>query len=466
MDEMLGELRQEGCLDSRGAFTVDLEQAMRKLRERQFDLPGLYLLKTIQAAVALQALDIDIRIGAAEVRCSATLPARGDLPEDVPRVLEGPFQDFGSPALRHLAWAWTALSALEPEWATLSVANCTLRLERGETSWSAIQASNQLCLQLRRPAASWWRRLLPALSGRTGEHAMVSRLAAFCPMPVRLDGRQVDASEPRLDDWDRRPLGILTTAFYQPVRKDHPLGHRLVFRPGGRVSGRPPMLQKAGGVSVNEREILPSASFPSRPLVYDWKVPDTEPVLLRGAFRPEHAQLDQCYLLACILASRDEYGNVHADHQRFLAVPDAAIRPHLGAGRRKLLSLPLLPQPYFQPVLEQAVPLCWAHLWLPADQGDRPGRVYPCLHGVLLDPVEGDLGYPGALAVVSADDLETDLSQRAVVRDAAWERLWSDLREEVHEFRAWLARSEGVRLLSHLDYLVLSYIQRRLAASP
>lgn len=439
---------------------------MRKLAERQLDLPGLYLLKTIQAAVALQALDIDIRIGAAEVRCSATLPAQGDLPEDVPRVLEGPFQEFGSPALRHLAWAWTALAALEPEWATLSVANCTLRLERGETSWSSLQTGNQLCLKLRRSAGSWWRRLLPALARRTAEHAMVSRLAAFCPVPVRLDGRQVDGSEPRLDSWQKRPLGILTTAFYQPIRKDHLVGHRLILRPSGRVSALPPLLQKAGSVAVNDREIV-TGSYLQSPLVYSWKLPEAEPVLLRGIYHPEHIQLDQCYVVGMNSGYVGQEAHYDVDRMACLGLLLPAVHSHLGPGSRNIPSRVLTPpRPFYRPPAEQAVPLCWAHLWLPADQGDLPGRVYPCQHGVLLDPVEGDLGYPGALAVVSADHLQTDLSQLAVVRDESWNALWTDLQDEVLEFRSWLTRSEGVRLLADLDYLVMSHIQRRLTAPP
>ncbi len=466
MDEIVGELRQEGRLESRGGFTVDLEQAMHKLAERQLDLPGLYLLKTIQAAVALQALDIDLRIGAAEVRCTATLPA-DSLPENVQQLLQGPFQEFCSPAMRHLAWAWTALAALEPEWATLSVANCTLRLERGKTSWGSIQTANQLCLQLRRPAGSWWRRLVPTLARRTAEHVMVSRLGAFCPVPLRLDGRSVDASEPRLDNWQRRPLGILTTALYQPLRKDHLVGHRLVFRPSGRVSARPPLLQKAGSVAVNDHEIL-TGNYLHRPLVYSWKFPDAEPVLVRGSNRPMHIQLDQCYMVGLYTGYVGDEAHYDIERMACLALPTPAVHSHLGPGSRKIPPPQFMPLPQkcLRPPDAQAVPLCWAHLWLPADQGDLPGRVYPCQHGVLLDPVEGDLGHPGVVAVVSADHLRTDLSQLAVVRDEDWDALWTELQAEVREFRLWLARSEGVRLLADLDYLVMSHIQRRLAASP
>ena len=467
MDEILGELREEGHLDSQGHFTVSLQEAMRKLAERQFELPGLYLLKLIQACVALKARQIAIKIGVDTVSFEADLEDSPVSPESVERLLQGPFQPFATSWERHLAWAWTACVAVEPQRVELLAGN--RRLE-----WSAGRASvepagdRRLSLRCWKKGVHWWQRLLPL---RTAEHALVCRAAGFCPIPLKVDGFWVDGSEPRPGTWKRGKPEVATTGFWQPVTLDYPIGQRLLFRKGGRLSARPPLLVEPGSVEMSGREIVTvGLNYPGRPLVYSWKWPgEVEPIHLQGTVGEELRQLDQAYLLG--FNSGLEGGRYYnLDQIAFLAVPQAVAEEFLCSSERRIThSLPmigpgLLFDKFFRMPLQQRVPLCWAQLWLPADQPAGTGWVFPCQHGVLLDPVLTDLGHPGTVAVVTADELETDLSQLKVVQDARWEALVADLRQEVHHFRAQLIGSKGVALLADIDYPVMTHIQRKLSS--
>lgn len=111
MDKLLSQLRQEGRLDSQGTLCVDWERGLRQLWKCQFELPGLYLLKLIQAAVALGARSIATELGATRVRFEAVLDLE---PEDaeMAHISWGPFQTFRLEGLRHLAWALAATRVL------------------------------------------------------------------------------------------------------------------------------------------------------------------------------------------------------------------------------------------------------------------------------------------------------------------------------------------------------------------
>lgn len=463
MDELLGGLRQEGRHDSEGRFTLALEPAMRKLAERQFELPGLYLLKLIQAAVALEARAIRIKIRRAEVRFEADLdrPIPSQAVEELPR---GPFGEFSSPGLRHLAWAWAAALSLDPHRVELQAGGRRLVNRQAPEE----HYGDSFSLTLEKAALRWWQRLLP---GRAAEHALVCRAAGYCPVPLVVDGLLVDGSQPRLGKWRRGKLKIVTTAFYQPITCDFAIGQRLVFRAGGRLSARPPLGMDPASVALNRHEIATlGTTFAGQPLVYSWEWPEPiEPIKLVGDYRPEHRQLEGAYLLG-FDAGWDRNGELDTTRRAFLALPTEAVEPFLSPSQRRVVQArPLIggrvATSHFRMPAEQRVPICWAHLSLPADQPDGTGWIYPCLHGVLLDPVEADLGCPGAVAVVTADHLDSDLSQLKLVEDERFERLVQDLRSEVADFAALLVGSAGVAALAEIDYLVRAHVQKRLTAS-
>jgi hypothetical protein len=73
------------------------------------------------------------------------------------------------------------------------------------------------------------------------------------------------------------------------------------------------------------------------------------------------------------------------------------------------------------------------------------GQLWFVKDGVLLEAQSVDLGCPGALALSSAERLETDLSQLGIVQNAAYEELLADLRAHVAEMVA--IAPEGLSLM-------------------
>lgn len=385
MDELLGNLRAEGRHDSEGNFTLAFEPALRKLAERQFELPGMYLLKMIQAAVAFGAFAIRVNIGSSVVRFLADL--YGPLPGGLERLAGGPFQQFESPALRHLAWAWAAVAALSPQRAELFCGGRRLRIQDGRMSVSEEEPFSVLYLELDK-GLKWWQRLL---AWRAAEVSLMAARAGYCPVPLMMDGLYVDGGEPHIESGTRAQC--------------------LVFRVGGGLSATPPLRVQARRVSISGAVLALNGARD-----YRWKWPEAiEPIELAGEFSEVHRRVAGEYLL----------GLNQSHLLRALAVPMESARRFLGGGTRAM-------QIRFSSLramdIIQRVPICWAHLFT------RPGpsKIYPCQHGVLLDPVEVDLG---ASAIVTADHLETDLSQLKIVQDERWDSLVADLRAEVDDFR-------------------------------
>ncbi|MEW6278139.1 MAG: hypothetical protein AB1758_05925 [Candidatus Eremiobacterota bacterium] len=74
--------------------------------------------------------------------------------------------------------------------------------------------------------------------------------------------------------------------------------------------------------------------------------------------------------------------------------------------------------------------------WLLMNPMRGPGRLVPVQAGVALDPVEVDLGVPGAVCVcgVEREGLRTDLCQFRVIQDEAFQRAVASARSEAVAF--------------------------------
>lgn len=124
-DVHLEELRRGGRLESSGRFTLNSAAARRKLGHFALGRAG-YLLKAVQAAVAMGSSDVRVGVGARNVtvRC-----AGGQLPEPeaVRQAIFDPLEQPDS-ALRHLALALNAALALDPQEVTWTDAARKTRL--------------------------------------------------------------------------------------------------------------------------------------------------------------------------------------------------------------------------------------------------------------------------------------------------------------------------------------------------
>lgn len=104
IEDLLGELSQEGQLDSRGVFTLDAQAAVQKLSEFQLDDPSAYLIKIVQAAVASGARRCEMKVGMFSVECwlrgvNCSVTELGSIPGELLRSATA------SPARYHLAVA-------------------------------------------------------------------------------------------------------------------------------------------------------------------------------------------------------------------------------------------------------------------------------------------------------------------------------------------------------------------------
>lgn len=78
---------------------------------------------------------------------------------------------------------------------------------------------------------------------------------------------------------------------------------------------------------------------------------------------------------------------------------------------------------------------------------DGPGTLLLVKDGVLLDPIETQLGHPGVVLMVPAGKLRTDLSEYAVVQDDEFE-------ERLLELRAWVSEQTRTVSTAELQHIV------------
>jgi hypothetical protein len=104
IEDLLGELSQEGQLDSRGVFTLDAQAAVQKLSEFQLNDPSDYLVKIVQAAVACGARRCEMKVAMFRIECwlwgaNFDVTDLGSIPGELLRPATA------SPARYHLAVA-------------------------------------------------------------------------------------------------------------------------------------------------------------------------------------------------------------------------------------------------------------------------------------------------------------------------------------------------------------------------
>ena len=115
LDRYLEKLASQGAADSRGFFTLDQAEAIRKLREYQVAEPSEFVLSLVASAVASQAEWVkaeSVRGGFRLEHNGATIP-HGYLVTLFSSLLEGR-NDREFAAVRELAFALNALTALRP----------------------------------------------------------------------------------------------------------------------------------------------------------------------------------------------------------------------------------------------------------------------------------------------------------------------------------------------------------------
>lgn len=361
LDQLLIQLSQEGSSDGTGSFSLDPRARLEKMARHQKAEPALYLLKAVQAAVWLGAPAVEIRLARSFVEVVFDHASQQPLPDLLAR---------GHLSAMLLAALTLDSSELELNWRTPE--HCQTWTPRHGLQMSS-ELQRGFRLRLSRDDLSFWERYLPVRQ-MASVQATLQRRCQFCPIPVRLDGRLINAGLPafgrpgrverielaetgpafRLADFLRRPTGCVRSRLGR-----HPLD--------GQFEGSPPLR-----VSVLEG-VAPNCRLIDR----DRKINqqgETDPrALWLGAQGGDYLVL---------------YG--------YLNQAPAERRDHLLA--RSWISLPAVPDGRF--------------------------RLFYLQHGVLLEQIEEQGLWPGALCLLAQDDLETDLGQLQAIRG---ERVANDL---------------------------------------
>ncbi len=423
---MLSQLHDEGDTESQGEFTLDEARAASQLQAHGLS-PGLYLLKLIQAAVALGCSLVKLSLGVQKVRFEAELTGPGLSRADVCRAVRGPFQPNLEPPLRQLAWAWQAVLSQAPAWARISCPEGCFDSRQG---WIQSQPSPGFVLRLHRRLST------AALFRPLAEHRLCSERCAYTPVPVLLHGRPIN--NPGLFPkrlCSRQLIACPSFLKLNVYRRDHPLVERNLLSTSQRGLLAPlPSVRTTRNLRVGERltTVSPDAFGytlrqarssvvdvgPDCVHLVEWRAlegpqPDWE---LTRSEQPQQGfyPLARCtdHFGVHVIDSADE-----ALMEPFLSqVPDNAVNFVFRSFRRRL------PRVAGRLLLRLGL--------------DEPGWLLPVIHGVALDPIpDVDLGCPGALALVADDRLATDLSQLQVVRDEAFQTLLVRLRAEFEQMK-------------------------------
>jgi hypothetical protein len=180
LDDFLVGLKKEGRLHSSSAFSLDHLAAAGKLRQFRLNPPESYLLKFVQAAVAVGSPYLDIASSGNRLRVEWE---GRTLSLDQMQTL--PLPEYSSRGQRHLCTGLQASLACELEWLCLECWDehslerwtCTGREQilSGATAPRAPSTGTRVSLQKTHPGAE-------------REAELVKQLARFSPIPIKLRG--------------------------------------------------------------------------------------------------------------------------------------------------------------------------------------------------------------------------------------------------------------------------------------
>ncbi|MBN9414954.1 hypothetical protein ABS71_19385 [bacterium SCN 62-11] len=406
------ELLQECQLESSGQFTVDLAAQARKLVEFQSAEPSLFLLKGIQAAHALRALRITIKLRRDEIVLEFD-PRKGssqgfDFPALFRGQIDEPFHHLRPMLLAAVA---SDLAEIRLNWSDSG--------REQVWSWRAGHAQTQdqpapsfnlprLRLQLRLPSQAWWKRLRPSPL-LTHIHSELVRRCALSPTPVELDGRLINA-----------PL------LPQALKAGPWRAERNWLSPRAEPAFCLPSPLHGGAPQIRYQEKT-----------------------LRGTEGWAYSSLVLCCLEGNIPVENYRVTRVTGDsgrHPDYYDYPEGRVdwqtvlplgRTLAPEGRQQLpklkeVSYLLEAQDYLQSVIPSgawSLPSMRVQRWLGLGQG--PGRLHYVQDGILLNSLEGPANVH---AVLARPQLKTDLGFLDPV-----------LNQEVHDDLEWAAR-QGAQL--------------------
>ncbi len=206
LSSFIEQQRAAGSYESAGAFTLSIEKARDKLRSFSLINPEDYLLKLVQAAVSLGVEALNVQL------LQRTVLLYFETPEDdstvsveaVARALTSPL-DESNPARAYLTLAMCAVVGQEPselmwgEWdSTGQGAILSLGGGRSEIFRDAPFPRTEPLATGRNFYLFYMQKKFKGIPiGQTAaEHSALTRRCAFAPMPIFIDGCQLEPSFP------------------------------------------------------------------------------------------------------------------------------------------------------------------------------------------------------------------------------------------------------------------------------
>ncbi len=183
---MTDRFRQNAQKVAAGTFALDEDRAREKLADFQLADRRHYVLELVKAAHLLNASRIDFSVSTSESYAwfDAELPEPLD-PEDLAGAIFRPRRDSADEAMRHLAIAYHAVSALRPR---------------------SVEIRSKVHDGVRGTAIHFHERLLASfrarLQGDTPEETILSRFCGLSEIPITVNGTRVDKSF-RMPPWVR-----------------------------------------------------------------------------------------------------------------------------------------------------------------------------------------------------------------------------------------------------------------------
>lgn len=442
MDNFLEGVAAQGRHDSVGEFSVDWTAADRKLADFYRQHPGLWFVKFIQAALSVRSHAVTVKDGRTVLTISCSTQER--LPS-LSRILIQ-----SSETREHLSTGIKAVFGCEPELDELKLVSIppvgseqreVLTLSRGgehelgkpdseletDLNFGTGQFGASLYIRLSWKGGSWWEALRRRIRRQVMLYKLCSERLTFCPVPIQFSGFSFGQGS-------GRPYQAVATEYILGsllgdtiVRENEPGNGSRVFDLFGttvpNLGSHPRYFtrwcQVAHPLLCSENELLEDQVLELYP-----KPRRGEPRVLLSSVPSNSIGIFKSNFLGYSLLGQV---NLPLD-----------FRPSGSANGRDTPGLPV-----------------YANIVIPP-QLSGPSRVHFYRRGVLMCQGPMELGLPGIEAHVCCEQLKTDFSGMAVVRDDTFAQLEAVLRERVIKLaRDTVAQGFGWRT---------RYIEKALAA--
>ncbi|MCA9790248.1 MAG: hypothetical protein KC910_00575 [Candidatus Eremiobacteraeota bacterium] len=241
--------RARGALDSSGGFTIDYSKARIKLGRYQLDDQAAYLLKLVQAGVALGAEDIEIRLASRSVQVDFVGTESSLSAGEFIELLQKPIMAGRPKAHDFLA---SGLNAAQASKVSVRDTRAGWRLELTEgveLTEEQPEEAARLAIEITRASSSL------SAAARAAEAKALTDRCQFCPVEVKLDSVSLNL--------------LSSVPFYAEARHAELPGPSLYLAEGLQVEttlsglGLPPENARQPGIEyVGQTRVETGARFP------------------------------------------------------------------------------------------------------------------------------------------------------------------------------------------------------------